>query len=220
MNANFLQTLIVYLKGVSTNRADVLKSELGIYRYQDLIDLFPNRYIDKTNYYKIDQLQRSGSDVQLVGRIIHIKMVEQKKGKRLVATFSDETGKIELIWFRGQKWIKENIKLNVPYIIFGKANWYNGAFSMPHPEMELQEDHKKGIKGTMQSIYPSTEKLTKRGITNRVVNKLMQQLFIETKGEFVETLSAPILSELNLISKSEALFNIHFPKNQEFNGTT
>ena len=215
MNANFLQTLIVYLKGVSTNRADVLKSELGIYRYQDLIDLFPNRYIDKTNYYKIDQLQRSGSDVQLVGRIIHIKMVEQKKGKRLVATFSDETGKIELIWFRGQKWIRENIKLNIPYIIFGKANWYNGAFSMPHPEMELQEDHKKGIKGTMQSIYPSTEKLTKKGITNRVINKLMQQLFIETEGKFVETLSATILSELNLISKSEALFNIHFPKNQE-----
>ena len=215
MNANFLQTLIVYLKGVGVNRADTLKSELGIYRYQNLIDLFPNRYIDKTNYYKIDQLQRSGSDVQLVGEIIHIKTVEQKKGSRLVATFVDETGKMELIWFRGQKWIRENIKLNIPYIIFGKANWYNGAFSMPHPEMELQEDHKKGIKGTMQSVYPSTEKLTKRGITNRVINKLMQQLFIETKGKFVETLSATILSELNLISKSEALFNIHFPKNQE-----
>ncbi|PCJ94891.1 MAG: ATP-dependent DNA helicase RecG [Flavobacteriaceae bacterium] len=215
MNPNFLQTPIAYLKGVGPNRAASLQSELGISTYQDLINLFPNRYLDKTQYYKINQLQRSNADIQIVGKVVHLKSVEQKKGKRLVASFVDETGEMELIWFRGQKWIKENIKLNTPYVIFGKTNWYNGKFSMPHPEMELLTVHEQGLKIAMQPIYPSTEKLSAKGITNRVTNKLMQQLFLETKGQFLETLSKDIITELHLLSKSESLFNIHFPKNQE-----
>ncbi|ASO07285.1 ATP-dependent DNA helicase RecG [Arenibacter algicola] len=215
MNSNVLQTPIVYLKGVGPNRAETLQSELGIHTYQDLINLFPNRYIDKTQYYKIGQLQRTSSDVQIVGKIVNIKTVEQKKGKRLVAKFIDDTGEMELVWFRGQKWIRENLKLNIPYVIFGKVNWFNGTFSMPHPEMELWEDHEKGLKIYMQPVYPSTEKLANKGITNRVTNKLIQQLFLETKGRFKETLSPSLISELSLISKAEALFNIHFPKNQE-----
>lgn len=215
MNSNVLQTPIVYLKGVGPNRAETLQSELGIHTYQDLINLFPNRYIDKTQYYKIGQLQRTSSDVQIVGKIVNIKTVEQKKGKRLVAKFIDDTGEMELVWFRGQKWIRENLKLNIPYVIFGKVNWFNGTFSMPHPEMELWEDHEKGLKIYMQPVYPSTEKLANKGITNRVTNKLIQQLFLETKGRFKETLSPGLISELSLISKAEALFNIHFPKNQE-----
>lgn len=215
MNSNVLQTPIVYLKGVGPNRAETLQSELGIHTYQDLINLFPNRYIDKTQYYKIGQLQRTSSDVQIVGKIVNIKTVEQKKGKRLVAKFIDDTGEMELVWFRGQKWIRENLKLNIPYVIFGKVNWFNGTFSMPHPEMELWEDHEKGLKIYMQPLYPSTEKLANKGITNRVTNKLIQQLFLETKGRFKETLSPGLISELSLISKAEALFNIHFPKNQE-----
>lgn len=215
MNSNVLQTPIVYLKGVGPNRAETLQSELGIHTYQDLINLFPNRYIDKTQYYKIGQLQRTSSDVQIVGKIVNIKTVEQKKGKRLVAKFIDDTGEMELVWFRGLKWIRENLKLNIPYVIFGKVNWFNGTFSMPHPEMELWEDHEKGLKIYMQPVYPSTEKLANKGITNRVTNKLIQQLFLETKGRFKETLSPSLISELSLISKAEALFNIHFPKNQE-----
>ena len=216
MNANYLQTPITYLKGVGPNRANTLQSELGIATYQDLLNLFPNRYIDKTQYYKIGQLQRSNADVQIVGKIIHIKTVEQKKGKRLVATFRDETGEMELVWFRGQKWIRENLKLNTPYVVFGRCNWYSGKFSMPHPEMELLTEHEQGVKVLMQPVYPSTEKLGNSGITNRVINKLLQQLFVETKGKFMETLSDSLLHELKLISKSEALFNIHFPKNQEY----
>ena len=216
MNANYLQTPITYLKGVGPNRANTLQSELGIATYQDLLNLFPNRYIDKTQYYKIGQLQRSNADVQIVGKIIHIKTVEQKKGKRLVATFKDETGEMELVWFRGQKWIRENLKLNIPYVVFGRCNWYSGKFSMPHPEMELLTEHEQGVKVQMQPVYPSTEKLGNSGITNRVINKLLQQLFVETKGMFMETLSDSLLRELKLISKSEALFNIHFPKNQEY----
>ena len=212
MNTNYLQTPVTYLKGVGPNRSEILHSELGIVTYQDLINLFPNRYIDKTRYYKINELQRGNADVQLIGKIIHLKTVEQKKGSRLVATFKDATGEMELVWFRGQKWIRENIKLNTPYVIFGRTNWFSGKFSMPHPEMELLSEHEKGIKVSLQPIYPSTEKLSTRGITNRVISKLVQQLFIETKGEFKETLSPTILEELRLISKTEAMFNIHFPK--------
>ncbi len=215
MNSNYLQTPITYLKGVGPNRADSFQSELGIGTYQDLLNLFPNRYLDKTQYYKINQLQRSSAEVQIIGKIIHLKTVEQKNGKRLVATFADETGPMELVWFRGQKWIRENLKLNTPYVIFGKCNWYNGSYSMPHPEMELLTEHEQGLKISMQPIYPSTEKLANKGITNRVVSKLMQQLFLETKGRFSETLSDGILNELKLMSKGEALFNIHFPKSQE-----
>jgi ATP-dependent DNA helicase RecG len=215
VNSNFLQTPIDYLKGVGPNRADLLRKELGIDTFQDLINLFPNRYIDRTKYYKINQLQRNSSEVQVVGEIIDIREVAQKRGKRLVARFKDDTGAMELVWFRGQKWIRESLKLNKPYVIFGKTNWFNGLFSMPHPEMEFLEEHEQSLRTALQAVYPSTEKLSNKGITNRVVNKMIQQLFLDSKGEFSETLSTKILQELKLISKKNALFNVHFPKNQE-----
>jgi len=215
MNPNFLQTPIDYLKGVGPNRADLLKKELGIFTFQDLLNLYPNRYLDRTQYYKIGQLQHSNAEVQITGKITHLKTVEQKRGKRLVATFRDETGVMELVWFRGHKWIRENLKLNTPYVIFGKTNVFNGSFSMPHPEMELLATHEKSLRSAMQPIYPSTEKLTNSGITNKVVNTLMQQVFTETKNAFAESLSAPILEALKLLPKNEALFNIHFPQSAE-----
>lgn len=215
MKSNILQTPIAYLKGVGPHRAEKLKTELGIATYQDLIHLFPNRYLDKTQYYTISQLQRSSADVQIIGKIINIKTIEQKRGSRLVAQFTDGTGEMELVWFRGQKWIRESLQLNVPYVIFGKTNWFNGSFSMAHPDMELLEEHKKGLKINMHPIYPSTEKLSNSGITNKVIGKIMQQLFIETGGKFSETLSDSIREELRLLPRNEALFNIHFPKSQE-----
>ncbi|WP_106794737.1 ATP-dependent DNA helicase RecG [Aquimarina sp. Aq78] len=215
MNPNILQTPIDYLKGVGPSRATLLRSELGIHTYQDLVNLFPNRYLDKTQYYKINQLQRNSAEVQIIGKIVNIKTVEQKRGKRLVAKFVDDTGSsIELVWFRGHKWIRENLKINTPYVIFGKTKYYNG-FSMPHPDMELLTEHQQNLRTVMQPIYPSTEKLSNKGITNRVMSKMMQQLFVETKIRFYDTLSQEILEELKLISKSEAVFNIHFPKSQE-----
>ncbi|NRA92761.1 MAG: ATP-dependent DNA helicase RecG, partial [Psychroserpens sp.] len=103
-----LQTPIDYLKGVGPNRADLLRKELNIRTYQDLINLFPNRYLDRTKYYKINQLERNSSEVQVIGTITGFKEVGQKRGKRLVATFEDDTGRMELVWFRGHKWIRES----------------------------------------------------------------------------------------------------------------
>jgi ATP-dependent DNA helicase RecG len=214
MSAN-LQTPIDYLKGVGPNRATLLKKELGINTYQDLLNLFPNRYLDRTKYFKINQLVNSNAEIQIVGKITRFQDAGTGRAKRLVATFTDETGSIELVWFRGAKWIKDSLKLKTDYVIFGKTNVFGGKYSMPHPDIELLAEHESGLRSALQAIYPSTEKLSNRGITNRVLTKIMQQLFLETKGKFVETLPDNLRSEVKLISKSEALFNIHFPTTSE-----
>ncbi|WP_111567158.1 ATP-dependent DNA helicase RecG [Flavobacterium aquaticum] len=216
MNLNLLETPIEYLKGVGPQRGDLLRKELGIHKYADLLNLFPNRYIDRTRYYKINELQNSNSEVQIVGKIINIKTVEQGKGKsRLVATFVDDTGQMELVWFQGQKWIRESIKINIPYVIFGKVTQFGATYNMAHPEMELLEEHKASLRSAMQPVYPSTEKLANKGISNKVINKMMQQLFMETQALFSENLPNYLLDELKLTPKNAALFNIHFPKSQD-----
>ncbi len=215
MQNTLLQTPIDYLKGVGPGRAEVLRKELGIHTYQDLINLFPNRYIDRTRFYKVSELQASNAEVQIVGQITGFKELGQKRGKRLVATFRDETGYLELVWFRGHKWIREQLKTHSDYVIFGKINLFNGVFSMPHPDIELKTDYEKSLSKAIQPIYPSTEKLANRGISNRVICKIMEQLFLQLNGSFEESLSTEILEHQKLISKGEALLNIHFPKTQK-----
>tara|TARA_R110001592_G_scaffold317784_1_gene594720 strand:+ start:18906 stop:21044 length:2139 start_codon:yes stop_codon:yes gene_type:complete len=206
---------ITYIKGVTMNRASVLYQELQIKYCNDLLQLFPFRYIDKTQFYKINQLQDSGAEVQIVGKITHIKTVQQNRGSRLVATFIDETGSMELVWFKGVKWIKESLKVNTPYVIYGKLNSFNTSFSMPHPEMELLSEHKKKAQIAMQSVYPSTEILGKKSISNKVIRTLVQNLFIELDGKINESLSETFIHQYGLMSKKEALLNVHFPKSQE-----
>jgi len=210
-----LQTPIEYLKGVGPNRGALLRKELGIHTYADLVNFYPNRYIDRTRYYKVNELRDNPAEVQLIGKIIHLKTVEQKRGKRLVATFTDETGQMELVWFQGHKWIRESLQLNVPIVIFGKTTAFNGVFNMAHPEIELLKEHEQSLRSALQPVYPSTEALTNRGVSNRVVNKMMQQLFVETQANFTETFPNWLLDELQLIPKKAAMFNIHFPKSAD-----
>ena len=213
---NLLQTPIEYLKGVGPQRGDLLRKELGIFKYQDLVNFYPNRYIDRTRYFKVNELQNNIADVQVIGKIVHIKTIEfGKNQKRLVATFADETGQMELVWFQGIKWIKESLKLNEVCVVFGKCSLFGSNFSMSHPEIELLAEHEKSLRSAMQPVYPSTETLNNRGISNRTINKMMQQLFLETQDLFTETLPDYLTQELKLISKKTALFNIHFPKSQE-----
>ncbi len=214
MYRNILHTKISYLKGVGPARADLLRKELRLQTLGDLVNFFPNRYIDRTRFYKINELQDTQAEVQIIGKITGLHTIEQKRKSRLVATFSDETGSIELVWFRGAKWIKENLSLQAPYVIFGRVNRFKNTFSMPHPEMELLTDYKKGLQSALQPVYPSTEVLIKRGVSNRVIQKIMQQLFIEFKGKFPETLSPQMMQKHRLMGKNEALFQIHFPESQ------
>ena len=215
MKHSVLQTPINYLKGVGPNRAALLDAELGIQTYQDLLNLFPNRYIDKTKYHTIAELERQSADVQIIGRITEIREVEQKRGSRLVATFSDPTGSMDLVWFRGQKWIKKQLKTHVEYVVFGRVNWFNGRYSMPHPDMELRSEHESGLRVKMQPVYPSTEKLSSRGVTNRVMIKWIKQLLEEANTPFEETLSTDLRNELRLTTKDAAMRSIHFPESTQ-----
>ena len=216
MSVNLLQTPIEYLKGVGPQRGELLRKELGIHRYEDLLNFYPNRYIDRTRYYQINELNNNPAEVQIIGKVVHLKTVEFGKGKkRMVASFTDGTGVMELNWFQGHKWIRDSLKLNTPYVIFGKVTNFNGQYSMAHPEMELYQEHQQSLRSSMQPVYPSTETLTNRGVSNRVINKMMQQVFLETQGLFVETLPQNLLEELKMIPKSDALFNSHFPKSPE-----
>lgn len=213
--SHLLQTPIEYLKGVGPNRGGLLRKELGIHTYEDLVHFYPNRYIDRTRYYKINELKNNPAEVQIIGKITNIKTVEQKRGKRLVAQFVDDTGTLELIWFQGHKWIRESLQLNVPMVVFGKVNVFNNTYSMPHPEMELLKTHEQSLRSALQPVYPSTEALANKGVTNRVVNKMMEQLFLETQNLFAETLPDYLMTELKLVPKKNALFNIHFPQSAD-----
>ncbi len=216
MQQNLLETPIEYLKGVGPNRGTLLRKELGIHKYGDLLNFYPNRYIDRTRYYKINELQNNVAEVQIIGKIVNIKTVEfGKNQKRLVATFVDDTGQMELVWFQGHKWIRESLKLNEMCVIFGKCTSFGNTFNMAHPEIELMTEHEQSLRSAMQPVYPSTETLANRGISNRVINKMMQQLFLETQAKFSETLPDYLTAELKLIPKNAALFNIHFPKSAE-----
>ncbi|MBC2840467.1 ATP-dependent DNA helicase RecG [Robiginitalea sp. SC105] len=205
------QTSLAYLKGVGPGRARLLESELGLKTFQDLLYFFPNRYIDKSRYYTISELERSSAEVQLVGKIVHLKTVEQKRGKRLVATFRDDTGEMELVWFRSQQWFRERLKLGEPYVIFGRVNWYNGAFSMPHPDLELLSKHEQQKRLRMQPVYPSTEKLSRQGVSNRLLTQWVATVLGQLRDGLPETLPESILGSLRLLPKSRALVQIHFP---------
>ena len=209
------QTSIEYLKGVGPERARLLKEELKITTIDDLLHFFPNRYIDRSQFHLINELPKNNSEVQIKGKITQIEILQQKRGKRMVAHFEDTSGKMDLIWFRGYKWIRENLKLNQSYIIFGRLNWFKGYVSMPHPEMELEVNFNKSIKKLFYPIYPSTEKLIRSGISQRVIQKLVLNL-IEMGGNFFsETLPKYVLDYYKLIDKNVALKEIHFPTSQK-----
>lgn len=216
MSDSNISSPVAYLKGVGPARASLLFSELGIRKPEDLFSLFPNRYIDRSRFYKIRELQPNSSELQIIGKITQIRTVKQKRGSRLSATFEDGTGKIELVWFRGAKWIKDSLKLNVPYVAFGKLNFYNGNFSIAHPELEFLKLYEKSLQKNMQPIYPSTEKLANQGVSNKILSNIIEHLFRDYYHRIQETLSDAILTTNNLLSKKEALLHIHFPKSQEF----
>jgi ATP-dependent DNA helicase RecG len=199
--SNLLQTPIEYLKGVGPNRGDLLRKELGIYKYE--ISFIFSQSIHRPHAVLQNQrLRNNPAEVQIIGKIINIKTVEQKRGKRLVATFTDDTGSLELVWFHSHKWIRESLQLNVPMVIFGKVNVFNNTYTMPHPEMELLKTHEQSLRSALQPVYPSTEALANKGVTNRVILKMMEQLFLETRTLFAETLPDYLMAELKLVPKN------------------
>jgi ATP-dependent DNA helicase RecG len=207
-----LQTPIAYLKGVGPSRAALLQSELGIHTFQDLLHCFPHRYIDRSTTFSIANLPQNNAEVQLIGRITDLQIIPQKRGKRLSVQVEDGSGTLELVWFRGYKWIMEGLHKNEPYVIFGRLNWFNGRVSIPHPELELLSQFEKGPKIALKPLYPSTEKLTTRGVSQRIMQKMMAELMKATQSGFTESLSPAIIEQWQLMPKKDALFQIHFPQ--------
>ena len=210
-----LNNPIYYIKGVSNVRASLLSAELGLTKINDLLHFFPFRYIDRTKFYKINALIDNNSDIQIIGRIISLKTIEQKKGSRLIAKFSDETGTMDLVWFKGHKWLKNSIKMNTPYVIYGKLNHFKGNFSIVHPEMDLLEEYKKKIQTKLQPVYPSTEKLINSGLSTKIFREYIRNILAHIYDQIQESLSIEIISNQGLLGKKEALLNIHFPTSPE-----
>jgi ATP-dependent DNA helicase RecG len=210
-----LNNPLTYLKGISNARASLLAAELGINRLHDLLYFVPYRYIDRTKFYKIAELIDNNADVQVVGRVTSLREVKQKRGSRLVGKFQDETGTMELVWFKGHKWIKDAIKVNTPYVVYGKLNAFNNNFSIVHPEMDLVEDYKRKLQTQLQPVYSSTEKLNNSGVSNKVFRGYVQNLLQQTFEQLNESLSPSFLDEYQLLDKRQALLNIHFPKSPE-----
>ena len=215
MNYNLLNTPIDYLKGLGVNRSDLIKKELKIFNYKDLVNLFPNRYIDKSKYYKIKDLPKFSCDVQIIGEISEINEIGIGRKKRLIAQFTDGEDEIELIWFKSLKWLKKSLLINTKYIVFGKLNFFARKISIPHPEIELFKADSLSKRVKIQPIYPSTENLIKKGVSNKVISNLMKSLLYDLKLNFKETIPDYLIKELKLLDKNTSIYNIHFPKNNE-----
>ena len=210
-----LNNPIYYLKGISNLRASTISAELGLSRLNDLLHFFPYRYIDRTKLYKINEIINNNSEIQVVGSISVLKTIQQKNGARLIGKFQDETGVMELVWFKGYKWLKDSIKINTPYVIYGKLNYFKGVFSIVHPEMDLLEDYNRKLQTKLQPVYSSTDKLVNSGVSNKIFRGYLQDLLQQIFEQIQESLSAELIVSQELIGKKEALLNIHFPTSPE-----
>ncbi len=213
MEMNLLQTNIAYLKGVGPKKAEVLKKELGVSTYQDMLNQFPFRYIDRSQIQKVAYINDDSVYYQLVGTISNIKMIGAPRATRATGLFSDETGSIEVVWFRGLKWIKNRFKPGVKYVLFGKASEFNHNFNFVHPEIEEYDPKDPLIGEGLQGVYNTTEKMKDHGLGTRTIAKL-QKLILQQVYEYIpETLPKSLIEQEQLIPRRYAYYEIHLPSN-------
>ncbi|WP_293933065.1 ATP-dependent DNA helicase RecG [Sphingobacterium sp. UBA6645] len=211
-----LITPIEYLKGVGPQKADVLKKELQIFTIGDLLECYPFRYIDKTKFHKIRELHPDMVGAQVLGRLVSLQEVGEKKGKRLVAQFRDDTGVMELVWFQSLSWLKKSLSVGAPYVMYGKPTEFNGVLSVTHPEMELYQQKEKRIGNmSMQPVYSSTEKLKKFNLDSKGIQKLQETALATVFRTLVDPLPAYIIEQHQLMPYAQALLSIHFPQNEQ-----
>lgn len=207
-----LETSIEFLKGIGPERAKFIKNVLGLSTVEDFLTFYPLRYIDKSKIHKVGDLTEDAeAEIQLKGRITEIQEVGYGQGKkRMTAKFRDASGTLELVWFRYSKWMKEQIPLNQEIFIFGKINYFNGSFSMPHPEIEI--DEKKALSGTLLPVYPGSEKLAKRGLSNKFFQTVLADIVKNLPSIIQENLPDALMTKLKIIGRMHAFYHIHFPK--------
>ena len=213
---NILQNPIEYLKGVGPQRADLLKKELGIFTFGDLLHHFPYRHVDKTRVNLISEIDPQTEYIQVAGVLSVIELAGHKNAKRLIGQLKDKSGHLELIWFEGVSWLQKNLKTGQGYLVYGRVSFYQGHPQMVHPEMELLTEEKSEGKNYLEPVYPSTEKLKSRALGGRAIGKLTQTLFAMLgEKDFPENLPSGIIKQLKLLPRYEAYRQIHFPVSPE-----
>lgn len=210
----FLDQDIKFLHGVGPKRAELLKKELGIFTFRDLLYYFPYKYIDRTKFHKIAEINAQDAYIQVKGKIRSFELLGEPRKQRLLAVFYDETGSLDLIWFSGIKYIRENLMPETTCIAFGRPSVFNGRINLIHPELETSEGEQIHA-GILQAFYNTTETLKKRFLNTRAINKLQYNLMIAGEGKIYETLTSPIRKKLKLLPLSQALRQIHFPENTQ-----
>jgi len=208
--SRLLQSPIEYLKGVGPIRGELLKQEFGIATFGDLLMNFPFRYVDRSVYHKIRN-SKEGDTIQFIGQFISMEESGFKGRKRLTAVFQDDTGTIDVIWFRSTNWVKQTIKLMVPYIIYGKITRFQRNINLAHPEIEAYGEKMKARSG-MIPVYSSTDKLTAKGLDSRGIRKLIQTLLGQFRiSDVNENLSSYIIEKMQFPGRYETLRNMHLP---------
>ncbi|MDR3047353.1 MAG: ATP-dependent DNA helicase RecG [Bacteroidales bacterium] len=209
---DLLETPIDYLKGVGPKKAELFRQDFNVYTYDDLLHYYPYRHVDKSKIYKISELSEEGTFIQFKGIIRNYSIVGQQRGKRLVATFVDDSGSLELVWFNSIKWIEDLLKQKRDYIIFGKPTRFNGRWNITHPELiDPQNQSDSPIPLAFQPLYYTSEKAKKGGLDSKAISKLMITLITQTKEVIPEILSDEILQSHKLLLRKEALSAIHYP---------
>jgi ATP-dependent DNA helicase RecG len=214
LNSQVFQTPIEYLKGVGLSRADVLKKDLKIFNFEDLLRYLPYKYIDRTRFYKIKDINSEMPYVQVLARLTHKEILGEKHTKRLVAQALDDTGVIELVWFQGVKWIEKTLITGKAYVLFGKPGFFNGKVQMAHPEMEPYSTEVIQRKGnlTLQPAYNSTEKLKQFALDSKGIQKLVAGLLEQQLKDIHENLPLYLINRFKLTNRADAYRDIHFPE--------
>ncbi|NLR93218.1 ATP-dependent DNA helicase RecG [Flammeovirga agarivorans] len=209
-------TKIEFLKGVGAVRAEILNKELGVYTFGDLLEQYPFRHEDRTKFYKIGEVFDDTAYVQMIGRLTSLNSVGDGRAKRLMGIVSDETGEMELVWFKGAKWIERKLKVGSWYIVYGKPQRYGYKLSIAHPEMdEYDQGVSQAKSGGLQPVYHTTEKMKAKSFDSRALAKLTRTLLEKVYHDISETLPEYLIKENNLISKGLAVAWTHFPKNPQ-----
>lgn len=206
---------IKFLTGVGPKRAEILKNELGITTFYDLLYYFPYKYIDRTKFFKIREITNSMPYVQIKGKIISSSISGVGAKARLTASFSDGESVMELIWFKGVKYVKDSLKPQTPYIVFGKPTFFKGTPNIIHPEIEPDDPNKITMSGSIQAFYNTTEKMKQNYLNSKAILKLQINLAAIIKDVFFETLPMWFVAKYKLMPLQEALFSIHQPANPE-----
>ena len=210
---DFLLTPIEFLKGVGPQRAELLRQEIGIHTFSDLLHYFPFRYVDRSSYQRVADLPYLDTYAQLKGRIIHISETTTGRQKKLHAKFQDATGVIDLVWFQGAHWVKSLLKTGAEYQVFGKAKMYGNTWNMPHPELTEWKDVTQ--KTGLQPVYSTTEKLSAKGLHSKGIEKLTRVLVAQIKGKIAETLLDTMLQEHRLMNREQAYLCVHTPQTEQ-----